>query len=959
MSQVLRPVEGDRAGSALRLAPETALATPSHPRLRLSFVDLDGFGALSHLRLDGLDRPLTVLLGPNEAGKSTLFDFITAVLFGFPSRRADEHYRPPVDGGAHGGRIGLCDAAGEEWVIERHASPRKRLSVARPDGSTGDEEDLRRLLGNANVEVFRAVFSVDLDDLRRLDGMSSDEVREILFSSSILGQRRSATRALRELEARKELLVKPRQGGTANTLMAELRETKTRLRDARQEAGAFAAIRDEADRLEAELSERRHTIHLSQRRLRDLEALLACREIAGRREDAAVRLANIAPLGDEERRLLVAESRIDRLAAEVSGHLERVARARELHSQKAALEHSLSRVRALPARWADGVVRAEEFDADALQARLAPSLDHLARAEVALTAARAALRGAMREEDELRAHKKESCAASELPSAEEIAQHLVSLRELRAWQLRLEQLQHEERYESHRQLQPPRRPRQLVAVSMALAAVVLAAVAAWTMATGRLDAGAIVLFAVALVVAGVSLVAVRVLGPASGEAREQEQSAVSKELEEASRAANRLRVALGLRDDAASSVVIQRLVDESELAAERRRALDAELRERAAAGQRVAAARRSEEEALAQRDCLTEEIARTAAAAGLPGGIPALDLPAVVDRLAALRRVSGSLASHTRQLDSFRAEVTELCVDLGIDPPAEDESHRRTFDEVSSSLASLKAREEERRHLEEAVLATSREIDRTLGAGDEAEVLRGELTSDRVLEWRRERESLLERVGELESAHEEAVREHERLTRRLAELSDSEEIARLEQRVHELDEGLRSDLGQFLVVATARLLLQRTLKRYEDERQPAVLERAASHFSRVTGGRYARLVVDSPDPSKPSLRVLAPGGQSLDAADLSRGAREQLYLCLRLALAETFADRYVPLPIVLDDVLVNFDPARQEAVVDELAETARRHQILFFTCHPHLAQLLQERTDSAATRVVEIDRPGG
>ena len=57
---------------------------------------------------------------------------------------------------------------------------------------------------------------------------------------------------------------------------------------------------------------------------------------------------------------------------------------------------------------------------------------------------------------------------------------------------------------------------------------------------------------------------------------------------------------------------------------------------------------------------------------------------------------------------------------------------------------------------------------------------------------------------------------------------------------------------------------------------------------------------------------------------LSRGSIEQLYLCLRIGLAETFAERAEALPIIFDDVLVNFDPARAASVAEVLAETAER-----------------------------------
>jgi uncharacterized protein YhaN len=53
-------------------------------------------------------------------------------------------------------------------------------------------------------------------------------------------------------------------------------------------------------------------------------------------------------------------------------------------------------------------------------------------------------------------------------------------------------------------------------------------------------------------------------------------------------------------------------------------------------------------------------------------------------------------------------------------------------------------------------------------------------------------------------------------------------------------------------------------------------------------------------------------------------------------------------------VLVNFDPARAASVAEVIAETSERHQVLFFTCHPHLKELALRAAPGA--QVVELDR---
>ena len=91
------------------------------------------------------------------------------------------------------------------------------------------------------------------------------------------------------------------------------------------------------------------------------------------------------------------------------------------------------------------------------------------------------------------------------------------------------------------------------------------------------------------------------------------------------------------------------------------------------------------------------------------------------------------------------------------------------------------------------------------------------------------------------------------------------------------------------------------------------------------------------------LKVDDSSGHSLPVEFLSRGTREQVYLSLRLALVAAYARRGVLLPLVLDDVLVNFDKQRAEAAAKVLgAFSESGHQILVFTCHEHIMRIFQQ-----------------
>ena len=80
---------------------------------------------------------------------------------------------------------------------------------------------------------------------------------------------------------------------------------------------------------------------------------------------------------------------------------------------------------------------------------------------------------------------------------------------------------------------------------------------------------------------------------------------------------------------------------------------------------------------------------------------------------------------------------------------------------------------------------------------------------------------------------------------------------------------------------------------------------------------------------------------------LSDGTADQLFLSLRLAAIELYLDQYIAvsketMPIILDDILVNFDDNRTIATLDCLAKLSEKSQVILFTHHQHLEELAKK-----------------
>ena len=161
-------------------------------------------------------------------------------------------------------------------------------------------------------------------------------------------------------------------------------------------------------------------------------------------------------------------------------------------------------------------------------------------------------------------------------------------------------------------------------------------------------------------------------------------------------------------------------------------------------------------------------------------------------------------------------------------------------------------------------------------------------------------------------------------------------------------------MREWRIVTLSKELVDRTLREFTVTRQPAVLAEASLAFARITDGAYERILQDE---DRRSIVVAGRNGERKRPEELSRGTAEQLYLCIRLGLASEFARRSVYLPIVMDDVLVNFDPERARAIAGELALVSAGRQILVFTCHPETARLFVEAAPEA--NVVQLSRNRG
>ncbi len=353
------------------------------------------------------------------------------------------------------------------------------------------------------------------------------------------------------------------------------------------------------------------------------------------------------------------------------------------------------------------------------------------------------------------------------------------------------------------------------------------------------------------------------------------------------------------------------------------------------------------------------------------------DLSSQREQLALVER---RIVGIERDITVFAATVRELTEvfarELSLLPAPEAASrllgmHRRAS-ELARQQGGIEAELGRARHeLGEAEVRRSEhaqkltELCREAGAADAASLLELERKAQQALALEKELQQLGARLSEVcegddvDALVEEARRSDKgAVAARLAELDDlialrEDEAREAEREVSELELGLRhyegrdgADAAQELSATVARLaelssswlrrrlaaaVLERVVERYREKHQDPVLVRASSLFRRLTLGRFSRLQVGLEERRLECVEAI--DGKGLELEQLSTGTRMQLFLALKLASLEQYLLKAPPLPLVLDDVLVEWDDERSRVALGVLAECSERVQILLFTHH--------------------------
>ena len=1012
--------------------------------MRITDINVDGFGVWHDLHLRRLSSEVTVLHGYNEAGKTTLMQFLRSVLYGVsPDRRAV--YLPPVAGGRPGGSLGVVTDDGPFRInrfADRGDSDVGRVTIDMPDGDQQGDRLLREAIEHVDEATFNNVFALGLDEIQHLGTLGGSAAAQwiyrltsgldrIMLYDVIVGLRASQGKLLGSMDARSKC--------------AELLEDKERLEAEIAELAGQTRLWCqrglEIDEIDQQVALLRNEVREREHRARRVEVAMGIRQQWSDRLETEARIAAMAGLYPLERNAI---AELDELNERIDEHERQrdILKGQRHQLREEAEELGINEVLAGNCCRVEGLAEQQEWleslaaqsaefeaEADKLAARFesetsrlakqwfgdsdrrleltADQLEELAPQHAAMEAAEKQLEIAESEFDVYRGEEQKY--ASQLAVATTTGERMglpTNLQDAGELVARLRRrLNIEQKIEQIRRsaVELEQQARELLdgqvmplRVYVAWGACVFGAVATFVIWRGS----DVPQYGQACLVLGLLGFFIPALRWARENQTGEDLDGIYRQLEELHR---QLEAARAEKDEleadlpiAEGSIVLRLQTAEKHLAeledmlpveSERRRATEASR-----------AAESAYQNAKARVETTRKQWRGALKALGLPEEISPKELKLLAgqyEQLAQLEQKALSraddMARRQREFDRVVARIERLAEESGL--VLEDAAPLDQLEHLLSESRLQKARIEHREKLKERAkelkveeakharmaISLTRKREATFEkAGVDHETAYRQIAADleEVARLEEKRKSLTREilaalgklgteeefaplfapavVHTLDKQWEELASQHEASEKQLDELLKERAQIVEQQRVLAEDTTLTEKQIELGMVeakleraqeswrerAVVSQMLELVRHEYELHRQPETLQEATGYFRELTGGKYTRVWTPL---ANDILFVDREDGSSLAVESLSRGTREQLFLSVRMALVAMFARRGIQLPMILDDVLVNYDERRAAVAAKVLTEfAASGHQLLVFTCHEHILNIFKK-----------------
>ncbi|WP_186672126.1 AAA family ATPase [Sporosarcina sp. BP05] len=939
--------------------------------MRIEKLNIYGFGKHENVTVD-FGPGITVLYGLNEAGKTTIQQFILHILFGFPQKNNVLLRYEPKSGGKYGGQVHLVDETYGKCIVERiRGKSVGDVTVYFEDGTKGGEVQLNTLLRQYDRASFESIFSFSLLQLQGFEKMNEDELSRTLLASGTTGVDSLLQLGNRMEKELGDLFKKSGRVPEMNVKIMEIRELEIELKDEQEKVGEYAPSIErirEIDDLLTELREQEKELMQDSQKLALVRQLLPLHQ---KKQALDARLSQLSAITfpvDGIRRyemlagkLTEAEASKQRLEEEVAELLAKMPEQQEFE-RIAELETLLAKETEWH-RWQTAVTF-EEDNVSQLTSSKRRLLDRLGvkgfEAENTILEADVSIQKEenmhkiireLTEGDQqigfvnrqlIQVENELADTETEIGGTERTAPTIKELEHVQRWPKIRQQLAEAKAYVSLSGRSAEQKSLMIPAllVILAIAFIVFGFIQKeWL----------IIIAGVIFIGLGISLYSKRQdQTPDSSKLQQMEKIIAAYDGNEDQMEELTERIGIYKRKKEELQEVFmalerkyQTLTAELENAYSNRRQIELELadflglygfneipstaiipelfrmiREVQEVTRELNDAvlrRQTIQQQIVERLAEAEKIVRKSAPKEAIYEMLRREFFQLSEQAETIKSLSAALErkqSALKETSSLANSLLEKVQALFSEAAADTEEAFYAAYNIHQEALRLKGQLED----VDAQLASYGPLELPDGVMDDELRIKVDDNSAILL-------SISERLNVLINDKAALVNKTERL---LTDENYGRKLQLFEMKKSELAE-LAKKWSERKAITEA---IRRTMSELKEKKLPEVLEAAEKLFCELTGGNYESLSVTETG----HFEVLAKSGMRYPIVELSQATKEQAYISLRLALAASIVST-APFPLMLDDPFVHFDEERLSRMIELLDNLQNKHQFIYFTCH--------------------------
>ena len=839
-------------------------------------IQIDGFGVFSANKLKGVSSGLNIIYGPNEFGKTTLLEFIRCMLFGFPGKNQKINQYTPVNGGRLGGVLKCVLASGQLISVDRQADKKDGPVIRTESTESQGQSYLDSLLGYATKGVFKNLYAFTIDELHDIQSLRGDEVKNRIYGVGMGLGDVSLGKVEQEIDKSCVEIFRPRGQSQMREALGKISEVEKEVMQVQENLSKFNELTNALSQMNDEKFAK----------IKEIDNLELTKKFLETRQNL------LEQLKEEEQ-----------IHAELKINLRNIVVNEDLLKREGDvlfLQQSLKEIQS--------VIKDElkvKNEREHLSAQIIVDLNSLGQGWT---------------EERINEFELSELEKKEI---QEFYDRLSESRQNENSSKDKLSLHREQKETNKPDPKPPLSPLKF-ALPYGLIGVGVSG-----MAVGGIWVDYVILSVGIVMVSLGALLRNKILV----EIKPEEEPVDNLEVSLVTLLENTKKKREEIFYEW-SSWLSERGLDQhlSPLATEK-------LGEKACGVKIRMVQRESIDERLSDMSKTTEDVSRRIEkiAPFLKNFVVDRDIPTSIqlicrhfDEMRILigkrenietqgRVLTEKINSLRRKIEEKNGELSEFLSSAGV----LDED---TFIEKSKTV-------ERKKYLDGIIAEKKGYIQSRVGLGDVYDKFIESIKSSSLEENHQKLSSVSKRLSELNAEKDQLLQLIGETKTRVDYLVDNEDMSKQQAKLEVCRQKIR-DLGrEWAINKTALYMLDKARKQYEKERQPAVIKSAEEIFGYVTQGSYSRIYkpMDSDD-----IFIVDGNEQVKGLLEMSRGTREQLYLALRFGLIEEYEKRSEPLPLVMDDIFVNFDDDRNNQIRDRIMQFSKKRQVLVLTCHKRI-----------------------